>query len=103
MKTDKFVLAIHVLGAIAIAGCVWLAVGPARNSPELVAVVTGVALWLYGKLGFKPAGPILDRIVAKLAEAEPDRVARLTTRPPPSATMAPTAAQIVIDDQAKTP
>lgn len=82
-------LGVHLIGIGVMVGCfalgLWVAL---RMHAEVGGMIIAAGAWLYGKMGFKPVGPILDRIVAKLAEVDPVRVARLTTRPP----AAPTAA-----------
>lgn len=88
MTEQRQTLLVHA-GCIALlALCVWLSTlikGTDDLSLELRAALVGSALFLWGKLGFKPANPVLDRIVRKLVEREPVRVARLTSKPPPSA------------------
>lgn len=84
-EPQTFVIAVHAVGLIAVALSLWLAlVGPLKGYPEAAGLLLVGVSGLYGKLGYKPAGPILDRIVAKLAEREPLRVARLTSKPPPA-------------------
>lgn len=88
MKPETQTLLVHA-GCIAlIALCTWLALqihGTGETELTLRAALIGSALFLYGKLGFKPASPVLDRIVERLAQKEPERVQRLTQSPPPPA------------------
>lgn len=87
--TEKHKTLLVHAGCIAlIALCVWLSTlikGTDDLALELRAALVGSALFLWGKLGFKPASPVLDRIVQRLVEREPVRMARLTSKPPPAA------------------
>lgn len=86
MKPETQTLLIHV-GCIAlIALCVWLSTlisGDSELALESRALLIGSAVFLWGKLGFKPANPVLDRIIERLVQREPQRVQRLTSNPPP--------------------
>lgn len=72
---------IHIAGALAIAACLWLAYTVLRPYPEASIMLVGVATFLYGVLGFKPADPVLARILQRL---NPAIVAAMSTRPPPA-------------------
>jgi hypothetical protein len=86
MTPNKNVLTIHIIGAGVGAACFALGLYiSAKVHAEIGGAIIGAGFFLYGKLGFKPAGPILDRILERLAEREPERVARLTSKPPPAA------------------
>jgi hypothetical protein len=77
------VLGIHVAGVAVMVACFVLGLYvSAKLHTEIGAIIIGAGFFVYGKLGFKPAAPILDRILASLAEHEPERVARLASKRP---------------------
>lgn len=86
--TDQLkTLAVHAGCVLAI--CVCFALG--ELSPLRAALVAGVPVfslaleaagfWLWGKLGFKPAAIILDRILQRM---EPARVEQIMSQRPPA-------------------
>ena len=89
MKQEAQTLLIHIGGILVIALAVWVSTlikGTDDAAVGLRVMLIGGAAGLYGKLGFKPAGPVLNAIIEKLAAREPERVARLTNQPPPPTT-----------------
>jgi hypothetical protein len=75
-------LVVHILCALAIAGCVALAyLTPLRDEPIAGNLLIGVAIWLHGKYVGKPAAPILNRIISKM---EPQRVEQIISQRPPA-------------------
>lgn len=89
MKQEQQTLLIHAGCILLIALCAWLATlihGTDETALALRAALVGSACGLWGKLGFKPANPVLNKILEKLAQREPERVLQaLTNRPPPQA------------------
>ena len=88
MKPETQTLLVHVGCVALLALCVWLSTlikGDSEYALEARALLIGAAAMLWGKLGFRPANPVLDRILTKLVQREPERVARLTNNPPPPA------------------
>jgi len=90
MDNRTAVLAVHAVCVIVIAGCFVLAGTVLRGQPLAAAGVVGVGAWLWGKLGFKPAQVVLDRVLVKQLGVTLDEVQRITSRPAPPAP-APTA------------
>lgn len=72
---------IHIAGVLTIALCLWLACTVLRPYPEAYAALLSLATGLYGVIGFKPADPVLARILQRL---NPAIVAAMSTRPPPA-------------------
>jgi hypothetical protein len=88
VKQETQTLLIHIGGILVIALAVWVSLqikGTDEAAVGLRVMLIGGAFGLYGKLGFKPASPVLNAIIEKLAQREPERVARLTNQPPPQA------------------
>lgn len=79
MSEENQTRLIHLLCAIVIGFCLWLALVPLRAEPLAGNILFGLAAWLYGKLTGKPAPPILNRIVAKM---DPERVEQIMSQPP---------------------
>jgi len=72
------------------AGCVGLIVGCFVLSATLLkgqtfyaGCVCGVGFWLWGKLGFKPAQVVLERMIYKQLGVSLDDVRQMSARPPP--------------------
>lgn len=78
-------LIVHAACVAVIAACFWIAGTALHGQPMLAGLVIGVGAWLWGKLGFKPAQVIFERIVAKQLGVPFDDVRALTTRPPAAA------------------
>ena len=88
--TDKnATMLIHIAGACVVAACLVLAFTVLRPYPEASLLMFGLATGLYGKFGFKPADPVLARILQRLGPVE---VAMLSSRPP---ALAPLVVQAV--------
>lgn len=78
--TDKNAsFAIHVACVALIAACFVLSYTVLKPYPQASGALVILAWWLWGKLGFKPADPVLARILQGL---DPSTVARLSTKPP---------------------
>jgi len=78
--TDKNAsLAIHAGCVALIAACFALSYTVLKPYPQASSALVILAWWLWGKLGFKPADPVLARILQGL---DPSTVARLSNRPP---------------------
>lgn len=91
MNEKTSTLAVHAACVALIAACFALAYTVLKPYPEAAGALVIAAWWLWGKLGFKPANPVLARILQGLG---PDAVAKLSTRPPappaaPTLTIAP--------------
>jgi len=84
MDTKPATLLIHAGCVVIIAACFALAATALKEHPIAALAVVGVGFWLWGKLGFKPATPILDSIIQKLAPA--DVVKLISQRPAPMPT-----------------
>lgn len=72
-------LLVHTACLLTIALSFTLALTVLKPYPVPATILLGGALWLWGKLGFKPANPVLARILQQL---EPAAVAALSQRPP---------------------
>lgn len=86
MKQETQTLLIHIVGVAVVALAAWIALqlkGTDDATNGLRVALIGGACGLYGKLGFKPAPAVLDAIVEKMVHKEPQRIARLTSMPPP--------------------
>lgn len=81
MTEKNQTLLVHAVCIMVICCCVGLSLLPQLAATPLVGhMLIGAATLLYGKLCFKPASPVLNRIIAKL---EPERVEMImSTRPP---------------------
>lgn len=93
-NTNAKALALHAACVLEIVGCFVLAGTVLREQPLLGALVVGAGAWLWGKLGFKPAQAILERIVYRQLGVELDDVKRLvgeSLRPPAVAAAAAAA------------
>jgi len=81
MDTKPATLLIHAGCVVTIAACITVSATLLQPYPIAALTVTGAGFWLWGTLGFKPAAPILDAIVQKLAPA--DVVRLISQRPAP--------------------
>lgn len=82
MKEELQTLLVHAVGVIAICFCLWLTHTLKDESEIVHDLLIGGACGIYGALGFKPANPVLKRILQNMNPAE---VKRLTQSPPPPA------------------
>jgi hypothetical protein len=80
MTDTKPLLVLHASCFSVIAACFALSATLFKGQPEVAQILTGGALWLYGKLGFRPAKSVFDRLVASLEPSEVVQI--LSCRPP---------------------
>lgn len=93
MDPKNETLLVHTACLLTIALCFTLSFGWLRPYPVPAGILCGGALFLWGKLGFKPADPVLARILQQLSPVE---VAVLSTRPPaPAPAPATTVSEVV--------
>ncbi|HEY2736225.1 MAG TPA: hypothetical protein VGI70_19640 [Polyangiales bacterium] len=79
MNPKQAEILVHVACVAVIAMCVTLACTVLAPYPWAWRAMVGCAIFLYGKLGFAPADPVLARILQNL---DPAKVASLSQRPP---------------------
>lgn len=77
---------LHVVCVAVIAGCYALAFTVLKDNEEAATVLCGAATFLWGKLAFKPANALIEKIVQSM---EPEEVVALKSRTPPPAVGAP--------------
>lgn len=82
MDSKTLTLAVHGGCVLVIVLCFLVGETALAHEPVLARVVEGLGVWLYGKLGFKPAAPVLERIMQKL---DPERVELIMSQRPPAA------------------
>lgn len=81
--TTMQTLAVHAVCVLIIAACTAIAASPwLQGQTALQWLIIGAALWLWGKLGFKPAEAILDRILVDKIGVTLQTAKQLTQRPP---------------------
>jgi hypothetical protein len=82
MSDEMKLLAVHAGCVLTIAACFALAeLTPlAKAMPVAARVLEASGFMLWGKLGFKPAEVVVERIIAGM---DPARVDALSKRPPP--------------------
>lgn len=89
MNDNAKLLALHAACVALILACLVLSVTLFKGVPGAPQLLVGLAAFLWGALGFKPAPPVLARLLSQMA---PEEVARLTSRPPgPRPAAEPTA------------
>lgn len=77
---------VHVVGMASVGVCwgiaSWLTT---MNAPDFIvaSIITAPGLF-WGKIGFKPVGAVLDKILANVVAREPERIERavMSLRPP---------------------
>ena len=79
MDAKNETLLVHTACMLTIALSFTLALTLLKPYPVPASILTGGALWLWGKLAFKPASPVLANILQQLGPAQ---VATLSQRPP---------------------
>lgn len=79
MDTKTQTQLVHLACVLTIALCLTLAFTVLKPYPEPAAMLFALSVFLYGKLGFKPASPVLAGILAKL---DPIQLQALSQRPP---------------------
>jgi hypothetical protein len=82
MTEQNKTLLVHALCVLIIGGCCVIAGTVLKGQPLLAGCVVGLGAWLWGKLGFKPAQVILDRIVVQQLGVTLEQAKSLTARPP---------------------
>jgi len=80
MTEHSKVLALHITCVVVIATCFALSATVFKDTPAVAQILTGAALWLYGKLGFKPAKSVFERLVQTLDPSEVVQI--MSSRPP---------------------
>lgn len=83
---------VHVAGVALIVACVVLSYTLLAQEPTAQQILIAAATFLYGKMGFAPSKPIVQRIVQQLPQAEVERIQSLKPptrqrppQPPPAA------------------
>jgi hypothetical protein len=86
----KVQLTILHVGCIAvICACFGLAFTVLKDQPVLQELLVGAGFLLWGKLGFAPAKPVLERIVQNMPVDEVVRIQSMKPPPPPTAAPPP--------------
>jgi hypothetical protein len=81
-QTSQLTL-LHVACVGVICACVALAFTVLKDHEVLQEILIGAAFLLWGKLGFTPAKPVLERIVQNMPPAEVVRIQSMKPPPPP--------------------
>jgi hypothetical protein len=102
MDTKTQTQLVHLACVLTIALCLTLAFTVLKPYPEAAGTLLVLAAFVYGKLGFKPANPVLARIIEQLAPAQ---LQAMSQRPPaPLATVVASESvekgQLVVIDRA---
>lgn len=78
-------LVIHAACVLIIGALFVFAYTVFRGQIVPAGLLTGLGFWLWGKLGFKPAQVVLERVVMKQLGVSLDDAKVLTARPPADA------------------
>jgi hypothetical protein len=94
MTSDQVkVWTLHIVSAIVIGGLVWLSMLPAlKDNTQVIGVLLGAAIFLYGKAGFTPIAPVLARVIQNM---EPTKVAAIVSQRPPALPITPAGAVVL--------
>lgn len=87
MTSEGKLLALHLSCVLTIVGCFTLSESVFRASPMIAQALVGAGFFLWGKLGFKPARSVFERLIQALEPAEVEQI--MSTRPPPLVIPAP--------------
>jgi hypothetical protein len=82
MTDQTKLLVVHGACVLVIAALFAVAYTVFRGQTIPAGLLVGLGFWLWGKLGFKPAQVVLERIVFKQLGVSLDDAKVLTTRPP---------------------
>lgn len=85
MKENIQLLFAHIACAALILACFWLSTTVLKDQPQLGHIVVGLGLFLWGKIGFKPAAAVVDSILQTLTPAQVRKVQSIHPPPPPAA------------------
>jgi hypothetical protein len=73
---------IHIACIAVIVICYVLSATVLKGNTEAQTVLVGAAAWLYGKLGFVPAGAVVERIVQRMPQNEVVRIQSMAPTAP---------------------